>query len=325
MIMLPIPAFAGVILIWLAIRAMLADRRLLALFLGACALQSLVVALVAGWGVDALRPIAPVTAALIPPLAWITLRVGMMGAVCGRAMLPHLAGPVAVLVCRLVLPVALDAVIPLLFAGYGGAILWRLRGAVDLPQARISAGEWPARIWRGLGWALIASGVSDVLIGLAYGVGRPDLAELVISLGSSLSILVIGALSALPEASGGDAPEPAPAPVVADADDVDIVARLDEVLTRDRVHLDPNLTLARLARRLRLPDKRLSAAVNRVSGGNVSRYINGWRVRHACDLLDQGRSVTDAMLDSGFNTKSNFNREFLRVAGMPPGQWRARV
>jgi len=28
------------------------------------------------------------------------------------------------------------------------------------------------------------------------------------------------------------------------------------------------------------------------------------------------------MLDSGFMTKSNFNREFLRVMGMTPSAWR---
>jgi AraC-like DNA-binding protein len=33
-------------------------------------------------------------------------------------------------------------------------------------------------------------------------------------------------------------------------------------------------------------------------------------------------SVTTAMLDSGFNTKSNFNREFLRVTGASPSKWR---
>lgn len=322
MIMLPVPAFAGLLLIWLALRAAMAERGMLALFLAFCALQSLGVALVSAWGVEALRPVLPVTASVIAPLAWITFQVMMLGGV-GRRWPLHLAGPVLVVIGRAVFPEGLDALIAALFASYGAAILWRMRGEVDLPLARIGAGAWPARIWRWLGWALIASAVSDVLIGLAYVGGRADLAGLLISLGSSLSILAIGVLSSLPEA-GGDAPAP-PTETVADSDDVEIVARLDDLLHRDATHLDPNLTLARLARRLRLADKRLSAAVNRVSGGNVSRYINGWRVRHACDLLDQGRNVTDAMLDSGFNTKSNFNREFLRVTGMPPGKWRGRA
>ncbi|MCK0097339.1 helix-turn-helix domain-containing protein [Yoonia sp. F2084L] len=32
-------------------------------------------------------------------------------------------------------------------------------------------------------------------------------------------------------------------------------------------------------------------------------------------------SITNAMLSSGFNTKSNFNREFLRISGKSPSDW----
>ena len=34
-----------------------------------------------------------------------------------------------------------------------------------------------------------------------------------------------------------------------------------------------------------------------------------------------GLALCEAMLASGFNTKSNFNREFLRVKGKAPGDW----
>jgi AraC-like DNA-binding protein len=40
-------------------------------------------------------------------------------------------------------------------------------------------------------------------------------------------------------------------------------------------------------------------------------------------LLGQGENVTAAMLASGFNTKSNFNREFLRVTGKTPSAFRS--
>jgi AraC-like DNA-binding protein len=56
-------------------------------------------------------------------------------------------------------------------------------------------------------------------------------------------------------------------------------------------------------------------------GGNVSRHINTWRIEHACRLMVAGQSVTAAMLGSGFNTKSNFNRESLRVTGLSPRDW----
>lgn len=95
-----------------------------------------------------------------------------------------------------------------------------------------------------------------------------------------------------------------------------MVSRLGVLLVREAVHLDPKLTLSRLARRLHLPEKRLTAAVNRATGTNVSRYINAWCIRHACKRIEVGSSLTEAMLDSAFNTKSNFNREFSRTSGL---------
>ncbi|MGL5010519.1 MAG: helix-turn-helix domain-containing protein [Paracoccaceae bacterium] len=92
-------------------------------------------------------------------------------------------------------------------------------------------------------------------------------------------------------------------------------------MARDKPYLDPNLTLAHLARKLRVPAKTLSAAINRATGENVSRFVNAERIRHAQSILLRGETVTEAMLASGFNTKSNFNREFLRVAGASPSDW----
>jgi AraC-like DNA-binding protein len=72
-----------------------------------------------------------------------------------------------------------------------------------------------------------------------------------------------------------------------------------------------------------VPAKQVSGAVNRTTGDNVSRYVNGLRIAHACTLLRRGETVTSAMLGSGFNTKSNFNREFSRVTGQTPSGWAA--
>ncbi|MCC5964812.1 MAG: hypothetical protein JJU24_01630 [Natronohydrobacter sp.] len=44
-------------------------------------------------------------------------------------------------------------------------------------------------------------------------------------------------------------------------------------------------------------------------------------MRHAQALLERGESVTDAIFASGFNTRSNSNREVLRVVGTSPSEW----
>lgn len=326
MFMLPIPAFIALCLIFLALRAALAGGRGgLALFLMACALQSLGIALAAGFGIAGLRPVLPVSAAMIPPLAWLAFSAGLLRRVSWPQDWPHLAAPVFCLFCRLFAPESLDLAVALVFAGYGVAILRHLRRATDLPLARIGAGAQPRLLWQIIGGLLIASALSDVLISAAYIRGHDGWAGGIISLVAALILLCIGILSSAPDASGvaqdADAPPPAAADAAPTEEDRDILAQLDALLRKDRLYLDAGLTLQRLARRMRLPEKRLSAAVNRATGGNLSRHINRWRIDHACALIVAGETITEAMLASGFNTKSNFNREFRRVTGFSPADW----
>ncbi|SFR13101.1 AraC-type DNA-binding protein [Poseidonocella sedimentorum] len=330
--MLPLPAFVALVLGYLAIRTLLSEGRpLLVAFLMTCALQSLLVTAVVGYQTAWLRPALPVVATVIPPLAWITFQGALVSRLPVRAMALHGAAPAFTLFCRIFAPETTDVVVLLVFAGYGVAILIRLHGTADMPLARLEAGRVPAAIWQVLGWALIASAISDVLIAVAFASGHAGWAGWLITISSSLILLALGMLSGSPAASGpqeeedeDDQPAAAPIPQTSQ-EDVDILARLEAFLSREPLHLEPNLTLTRLARRLHLPEKRLSAAVNRTTGANVSRYINGWRIRHACGLIENGQSVTEAMLDSGFNTKSNFNREFLRETGVAPSTWREKA
>lgn len=323
--MLPIPAFVALVLGYLALRSFLSGGRpLLVTFLVACALQSSLVTLVWGYGIEWLRPVLPVSATLVPVLAWVTFQDALVSRLSLRVMAVHLAAPAFTLFCRIFAPETTDVVVPLVFAGYGCAILVQLRVASDMPLARLDAGQVPAVIWQMLGWALIASAVSDILIAVAFATGHADWTGWMITVSSSLVLLVVGVLSGSPSAAGTaeDERPAAPDPVPQTSqEDVAIVTKLEDFLKREPMHLDPNLTLARLARRLHLPEKRLSIAVNRATGSNVSRYINSWRIRHACEKIEAGMSVTEAMLQSGFNTKSNFNREFLRETGIAPSKW----
>lgn len=324
--MVPIPAFVALVLAYLAARTLLSHGRpVLVVFLAACAGQSLLVALVGGYGIEGLHPILPVSAAAIPPLAWVTFQDALVSRLKPLTVSLHAAAPAFALFCRVFAPETIDAVVPLVFLIYGAAILWRLRASSDMPLARLEAGETPGMIWKLLGWALIGSAVSDVLVAVAFVTGNESWAGWMITISSSLALLLVGLLSGSPAASGAESDDreaSLPPSDLSVTEDRDIVARLEAFLTREPLHLDPNLNLTRLARRLHLPEKRLSSAVNRAAGSNVSRYINSWRIRHACSLIEEGANVTDAMLASGFNTKSNFNREFRRVTGAAPTEWR---
>lgn len=320
----PVPVFAAVALLWVLARALIRkdSPAIFLALLALCAGQALLTALSLHYGLAPAAFLRPITAAAIPPLAWSAfVSTALRGAEPRDAV--HLIAPAFVGFCRLTAPAALDLVIPALFFGYGGAILWTLRRrADDLPRLALGAGAAPGRLWRMIGWALIGSALSDVAIVAVQGMGRGDLVPWIVSLASSLTLVLVGGLALTPDLApeAPSRPEPEPEALAAEAE---LLAQLDALMRRDRLYLDPDLTLNRLARRLHVPAKRLSEAINRQTGGNVARLVNGYRIKAACAALASGQSVTEAMLEAGFATKSNFNRAFQLATGQNPSAWRA--
>lgn len=83
------------------------------------------------------------------------------------------------------------------------------------------------------------------------------------------------------------------------------------------------LHLDRLARKLDIPARQISSAINRATAENLSQYVNEHRIAEACALfVETGKAVTEIMFEVGFQTKSNFNCEFRCVIEMPPLEWR---
>lgn len=316
----PVPVFAALVLGFLGLRAWAGGEtpRPILLLIAACALQTLMVAGRLHYGIAALSWVQPVLAMGLPPLAWAAFV-----AATRRPLVPadlwHLAGPAFAVFSRIFAADVLDIAIPLNSFAYGGAMIAALRGPSEMAHARLGAGERPLRLWRLVAAILITSGGSDLLIAAIYALGHREWLGWVVTVFSTGSLLALGMLMLGDEASTVAEVEDPPKATEGDAI---LFLALERLMTEKRLWLDPDLTLARIARRMGVPAKILSAAVNRVKGENISRLVNGWRVAHAADLLTQGASVTEAMLASGFSTKSNFNREFLRVKGQAPRDWR---
>ncbi len=330
MLVLPISMIAALALGYLLVHSLLSRERhwLFSALLAACALQTVLVSLVQHYGFDTLLPLQPVTATVIPVLAWVTFQTTALRPFDAGRDLPHLALPALAAFSVVFAREAIDFVVVGAFLAYGAAILFTLRqGADGLALIRLETGDWPCLIWRAIAAALILSAVSDAAITASQVLGLGWLQPWIISLSSSISLALVGALCLSQSLTGGGETEDRPArpPDPGDAEqDAETLERLKTLIGEEGLYLDPDLTLARLSRRLRLPAKRVSAAINRVTGENVSRYVNEFRIRRACERLRAGDSVTAAMLNSGFNTKSNFNREFLRILGASPSAWLAR-
>ncbi|MCK0167460.1 AraC family transcriptional regulator [Jannaschia sp. S6380] len=321
---LPIPVFGALVLLFLFLRLWLTQRRLgpLSILLAVCGLQALVIAMAQHYQVPGMRYVQPVTATFIPPLAWLAyLKTAVRPILRGDAL--HAFGPGIALTALLTTPAFLDIFIPAIFVAYGAAILIHAARGPDVqPRVSLESAELPARIWVVIAVALIASAFSDLLIVAAQAAGAEYLQPWIISLYSVGNLILIGSLSLSGHLQPSDDETVGAQPIQPEPDE-ELWSRIERYMADKRPYLDPDLTLSTLSRRMGIPAKTMSTTINRATKGNVSRYVNDARIEVAKRALLDGEPVTGAMLTSGFNTKSNFNREFLRVTGTSPSKWLA--
>ena len=99
-----------------------------------------------------------------------------------------------------------------------------------------------------------------------------------------------------------------------------LLALMDE----EQPWLEPELTLTELAKRLRITPGLLSKVINSGCGQNFNDFVNAYRVREAQRLLADPRfahySLVGVALESGFNSRSTFNRVFKRMVGQAPSE-----
>ena len=100
--------------------------------------------------------------------------------------------------------------------------------------------------------------------------------------------------------------------------------KLLQLMAEQQPWLEPELTLAELAQRLRTNTSLLSHVINTGCGQNFNDFVNRYRVAEAERKLQDPRlahySLVGIALESGFNSKSTFNRVFKKLAGRTPGE-----
>jgi AraC-like DNA-binding protein len=321
--------------------------------------QSLLVGLRWGYGMVQVLAILPVMASLIPALSYLAFRdLARERQGISPADWPHLLPTLLVgailLMARLpgafgippALRIPVDLVLIASFLGYGLALLWLARlGPDGLVASRLDGTLRSYRALQLTGIALIASALTDMAISLDMLWSGGRYSPMVVSAATTLILLLlgIGAVTAGEQEAGEGEEEPhrsvgqgnrqivtstgnlAVARLASDGDRR-LAADLDRLMAEKRPWADSDLNLARLSRRLGMPARAVSQAVNRVHGISVSHYVNNHRIAEASRLLaETDMPVTRILFEAGFLTKSNFNREFLRVTGESPTEWRRRM
>lgn len=352
---IPLP-FVISLMLGLILLRMIRDgtRGLFPVLVAAFGVQATLAGLNWSFGWVPARLVQPVLAAALPALsfaAFSELRHG--GGMTISRLWPHLLPAAGVALLVAVWPLAIDLVLFATYLGYGIALL-RLAagGAGALAATRFGDERAAHRALVLSGLFIILNGIVDAVISVELMTGNGPRAETILT-GASLLSLAVAAYAVTvagatrpademeravptppfapslppPDAPPEPADAPSPAPTMAPSpEDAAIVGRIDAVMRSQHLYRDPDLTLERLARRAGIPARQISAALNRVHGRNVSQLVNEYRVEEARRRLVATRDpVTVVMLESGFGTKSNFNREFLRVTGMTPSAYRRTV
>jgi AraC-like DNA-binding protein len=100
---------------------------------------------------------------------------------------------------------------------------------------------------------------------------------------------------------------------------------LAELMAREHLHREQGLTLPRLARRLGLPQTRLSQLLNDNNGTSFKQYLAQLRVAEAKTLLRQlpPKPLEVVAEDAGFQSMSTFHSAFKKLQGITPAAFRA--
>jgi AraC-like DNA-binding protein len=282
-----------------------------------------------GYGIEAMGRIFPITAALLGPLAFLSFQnPTKFGGKHSWPALLHLLPVTVALLLSTVAPVYIDLAQGLFTLGYAVALtLLGLRERDTFPWVDFNRREYVRRaMWCVIVLALLSATTDFVILvdgWRSQGANIPRIVGWTSVVAALLFIPYIlwHKFSASRQPAAAD-PRTPPSDVAAETE---LLAQLDELLQTTQLHLDPNLNLNKIARKLGVPARQVSTAVNRQRGVSVSQFINNLRIDEACRLLKStDLPVTRVMLQSGFITKSNFNREFSRRLGQSPSAWRNR-
>ncbi|MGD9918232.1 MAG: helix-turn-helix domain-containing protein [Paenirhodobacter sp.] len=322
----------------------------LLLLLIVSALQSVLLGLRWGYHIQELAYVSPIVATIVPPLVYSGVRhlVGADTQHHVREIPIFLAPAVTVITMSLFWRNAIDLTVVFVFFCYAVAalrLLWS--GADSLGYTSLEDTVWVYRAIFFAAMVLLFTAAFDTVIYLDFLWNNALDVSTVLAIGDMIMLGVLGV--AVSEASRGriDYPDttatpwsPPAAPLttpqepsqdktaeIAGATSEDTVeetmARLSVLMQERKLYRDANLNLDRIARKAMIPTRQISQAVNMSTGQNVSQYVNGFRIAEACELLETtSKPITEIMFDVGFQTKSNFNREFRRITDLAPKDWR---
>ena len=109
-----------------------------------------------------------------------------------------------------------------------------------------------------------------------------------------------------------------------------ILENLEILLDCEKIYINPDLTLNKLAKHLSTNRVYLSQIINDEFGGNFSDFINEYRVKEAMLILSDPKKIMKFSIEAiaqeaGFNSKSSFNFNFKKYTGITPSNFKENI
>ncbi|GAA0871788.1 hypothetical protein GCM10009117_09340 [Gangjinia marincola] len=102
-----------------------------------------------------------------------------------------------------------------------------------------------------------------------------------------------------------------------------------QLMNEKKLYLDAEVSPHQIADELRISSNHLSEVLSSSFQKNFYAFINSYRVNHAKSLIDlsieENTKIIAIAFDSGFKSKTTFNRVFKQTTGLTPTAYRQRI
>ena len=109
----------------------------------------------------------------------------------------------------------------------------------------------------------------------------------------------------------------------------DMVARLHVLMKNEKLFLDAELRLQKLANVLSVNVYQLSEALNQIDGRSFYDYVNSYRVEYVKEWIIRDVhnlvKLETICYGSGFNNRTSFNKAFKKNVGVTPTEFRTKL
>ena len=103
------------------------------------------------------------------------------------------------------------------------------------------------------------------------------------------------------------------------------IEKLDSLMSNEKIYLQNDITLSQVSDLLKTSTNNISWLLNNVYNSTFYDFINGYRIKEFLQKVKKNEHLSHTILalsmDSGFNSKSTFNKAFKREMNDTPSNY----